>query len=67
MLNMMVSKPGVALAYVMAARSEPLPLSAGLVTTSASGTGLVTARHAENSDVLFDGAVAVAVMTAPLA
>src|SRR5262249_5727790 len=60
MLNVIVWTPEAALASVITWRSDPGPLSFVLVTTKPAW------RNAcENSDVLPDGSVAVAVMMEP--
>src|SRR5438045_4876740 len=60
----MVSPPACALASRMAWRKDPAPLLAVLVTTS--GPPVSSVRHAENSDVLPVGLVAVALRIDPI-
>ena len=61
MSNVIVSRPGLALALLIAWRSEPIPLSLVLVTTN----GLATVTLVANCEVLLAGEVAVAVITWP--
>src|SRR5262252_7616995 len=63
MLNVIVSPPGIALALMMAWRSEPAPLSSVFSTTSVAALSMLA--QAENSDVSPAGVVAVIVILVP--
>src|ERR671927_512997 len=65
MLNWMVSAaPAFAFASRIACRKLPAPLSFVFVTVKVAGP-VMTARQAENSEVLPEGSLAVAVTNSP--